>query len=120
MESIIRLVLLVVAVLGLPIAYFRVCNSMRERAIPRPPRVPLFFLFGTVGGWVLAFMLSPSGLAAMCIVLMVSAAPLAVLISSAYLALRSERTLFHRVPMWSGFAYCGILAAGVIAAMLFH
>ena len=120
MESIIRLVLFAVAVIGLPIAYVRVCRKMRARAIPHPPRVPFFFLFGTVGGWVLAFMLSPSGLAATCIVLMVSAAPLAILVSSAYLAIRRERSSFHRVAMWSGFAYCGILAAGVITAMLVH
>lgn len=120
MENIIRLVLLVVAVLGLPAGYVSVGRSMRHRGIPHPPYIPLFFLFGTVGGWVLAFMLSPSGLAAMCIVLMMSAAPLAVLISSAYLAFRRERTSFHRFAMWGGFAYCGLLTAGVITALLFH
>lgn len=120
MEIFIRLALLVVAALVLPIGYIRLCDSMRERDVPRPPRVAFFFLFGTVGGWVLAFMLSPSGLAAMCIVLMLSLAPLAMLACSTYLAVQPERTSFHRFAMWSGFAYCGILTLGVITAMLVH
>ena len=120
MESIIRLILLAVAVIGLPAGYVGVCRSMRQRGVPHAPYIPFFLLFGTVGGWVLAFMLSPSGLAAMCVVLMVSAAPLAVLIASAYLAFRRERTPFHRFAIWGGFAYCGLLAVGVITATLFH
>jgi hypothetical protein len=55
----------------------------------------------------------------MCSVLIVSAAPLAVLISSAYVAFQRERTPFHRFAMWAGFAYCGMLAVGVITSMLF-
>ncbi len=111
MESLPRFVLFVVAVLILPTSYFIVCILMQKRAIPRPPRVPFFFLFGTLGGWMLAFMLS-----ATCVVMMVTAAPLAIFISSTYLAAREERTTFHQVAMWSGFSYCGILAAAVIAS----
>jgi hypothetical protein len=120
MESIIRLVLLVIAALVLPIAYVWLCRVMRKRCPARPPRVAFFFLFGTIGGWVLAFMVSPSGLTAMCIVLLMSAAPLALLLSSAYLAIRPESTTFHKVAMWGGFAYCGITALGFISLILFH
>jgi hypothetical protein len=120
MENFIRLALLVIAALVLPICYVWLCGVMRERGIVRPPRVAFFFLFGTVGGWVLAFMLSPSGLTATCIVLMMTAAPLALLLSSIYLAIRPESTPFHRVAMWCGFAYCAIPALGFITSMLFH
>ena len=116
----IRLLLLTVTMAGLPIAYLRLCRSMRENVLPHPPRVAFFFLFGTVGGWVLAFMLSPSGLAARCILLMVTVSPITLLISSVYLASRPERSFLHRLAMWSGVGYCALLALGAVTIKLMH
>ena len=93
------------AVVILPGCFWLLYGVMCELEVPRRPTLPFFFVFGTVGGWLLAFALSPSGLAANCVVFLVTAAPLALLSSSVYLAVRSERTLFHRVAMWSGFGY---------------
>lgn len=120
MDSVIQLILLVLATVAFPMGYALVCRRMNASAIPRPPRLAFFFLFGTLGGWALAYLLSPSGLAALCTLAMVTAAPLALLISSILLARQAERTRFHRFAMWAGFAYCGLLLLGVLAGGLYH
>jgi hypothetical protein len=102
-------VLLLVAFVACPAAYVACCGRMRGSAVPRPPVVPFFFLFGTLGGWILALALSPSGLTATCIVFLVTAAPLALLASSIYLLRRPDRSLYHRVAIWSGFGYAAVL-----------
>jgi hypothetical protein len=104
--------LLIFAVLGLlvcPAAYFSLCTRMRESGVQRPPYVPFFIVFGTVGGWLLALALSPSGLTAISIILLVTLAPLALLASSVYLVVRSERSSYHRFALWSGFTYPALL-----------
>src|SRR3954452_23434311 len=118
MDNCIRLILLLVAVLGLPIGYAGLCARMRDGGVLNPPRFAFFFLFGTVGGWVLGLMLSPSGLTAVCGLLMLTAAPLALFVSSLSLAIQNERTGFHRFAMWSGFGYIGILGIASILVKL--
>jgi hypothetical protein len=52
METIIRLVLLAVAVLGLPAGYVSVCRSMRHRGVPHAPYIRSFFSSArSVGGF---------------------------------------------------------------------
>jgi len=97
--------LALLALVVVPFGHYVVCSHMRESDIPRPPTVPFFFLFGTVGGWLLAVMLSPSGLAASCMVLLLTVAPIALLTSAIRLAIRPERSVYHRIAMWSGFGY---------------
>ena len=120
MENILNLILTVVALIGLPAGYLMVCRAMRRRGISDAPFVPFFLLFGTAGGWVLAYLLSPSGLAAICLLFLASAAPLTLLIASILLARRSVRTPFHRFAMWAGFAYCGFLAVIAVGGLLFQ
>src|SRR4051794_21906637 len=98
-----RGVLFLISLIAWPGLYFLLLDEMSEKQVPRPPRVPFFFLFGTTGGWLIALALSPSGLTAMCIIPLVTMAPLSLLVSSIWLALRPERTVFHRVAMWCGF-----------------
>ena len=114
----IHIILLAVAVLVLPIAYFALVSHMRRIKLDEPPFVPLFFAFGTVGGWMLAFALSPSGLTAMCIIFLVTAAPVALLITSFRLSLLKNLTVYHRIPMWCGFAYPAALALSFVVATL--
>ena len=118
MDFAIQLTLFLLAVLLLPAGYARLLNRMKKRGIARPPRLAFFFLFGTLGGWALALLLSPSGLAALCILAMLTAAPLALLVSSIFLARQPERTRFHRFAMWAGFAYCSLLALGMLAGIM--
>jgi hypothetical protein len=118
MDCAIQLTLFLLAVLILPLGYARVLVLMKKREIARPPKLPFFFLFGTLGGWIVAYLLSPSGLAALCMAALATAAPLALLASSALLATRPERTSFHRFAMWAGFAYCSLQALGVLAGIM--
>lgn len=115
----IRLILLGIALIGCPAAYVWLCGTMRTSQIQRPPIVPFFFLCGTLGGWVLAAALSPSGLTAASIVFLIVAAPLALIVSSAYLLRRPERSIYHRLAIWCGFGYPVVLmiGGGVIAVI---
>jgi hypothetical protein len=112
------LILIGVAIFACPAAYVWLCDTMRCARIARPPIVPFFLVFGTVGGWVLAAALSPSGLAATSLIFLATAAPLALVASSVYLIRRPERSIYHRVAIWFGFGYVGllILAVSLIAA----
>jgi hypothetical protein len=112
---------LMFAVFGLlvcPAAYITLCVRMRRSGVRRPPYVPFFFLLGTVGGWTLTLALSPSGLAASCMILLLTAAPLALVASSFYLVARSERSCYHRFALWSGFTYPALLAIGTLVAVI--
>src|SRR5713226_2637528 len=112
---------LIFAVFGLlvcPSAFITLCVRMRRSGVRRPPYVPFFFLFGTVGGWTLALALSPSGLAASCIIFLLTAAPLALVASSIYLVARSERSCYHRLALWSGFTYPAFLAIWMLVVVI--
>ena len=109
----------ILALLACPAAYFALCVRMRISGVQRPPYVPFFFLFGTLGGWLLGLALSPSGLAAVCLLFLVSFAPLSTIVSSIYLAIRSKPSRYHRVAMWSGFAYPALLAVWLVIILVF-
>ncbi len=104
-----QIALLLLAVLGCPIAYIALVSRMRTQRIAKPPIAAMFFLFGTVGGWLLAFALSPSGLTAMCIIFLLTVAPIALFVASVNLTSVKDRTIYHRISMWSGFLYPAIL-----------
>lgn len=111
-------VLLLLAFLGCPIAYLALVFRMRNQKIVKPPIAPMFFLFGTVGGWILAFTLSPSGLTAMCIIFLVTIAPIALFLTSLGLTFVKNRTIYHQISMWGGFSYPAILALfGALSAL---
>lgn len=63
---------------------------------------------------MVALALSPSGLAAMCIVFLVTFAPLSLVISAIYLMNRPERSNYHRLAIWSGFTYPALLAIWIL------
>lgn len=104
-----KILLLLLAGLGCPIVFLALVSRMRDQGIERPPVILMFFLFGTMGGWMLAFALSPSGLAATCIVFLFTAAPIALFVTSARLSSMKNKTGYHRVSMWSGFSYPVVL-----------
>jgi len=109
-----QIVLLVLALLVCPIAYIALVHRMKTQVIDEPPVMPMFFLFGTIGGWLLAIGLSPSGLTATCIVFLITVAPIALFIASAGLCATQHRTIYHRVSIWSGFIYPAVLGLMVV------
>lgn len=106
------------ALLVCPAAFVTLCVRMRQSGVQRPPYVPFFFVFGTVGGWMLALALSPSGLAAMSLIFLVTLTPLALTASSIYLVTRPERSTYHRVALWGGFTYLALLAVWVLVIVI--
>ncbi|WP_035601433.1 hypothetical protein [Haloferula sp. BvORR071] len=116
-DTIVHWILLALAAMIFPVAYALVLRRMNRAAIPRPPRLAFFFLFGTLGGWALAFLLSPSGLAASCMLLLIIAAPIALMVLSILLATRPERTCFHRFAMWAGFVFVLLPPLGMYAGL---
>jgi hypothetical protein len=84
------LIFVVLGLLVCPAACITLCMRMRKSGIQRPPYIPFFFVFGTVGGWMLALALSPSGLTASCIIFLGTLAPLALVASSIYLVVRRK------------------------------
>jgi hypothetical protein len=106
------------ALLVCPAAYVTLCVRMRRSGIQRPPYVPFFFVFGTVGGWMLALALSPSGLAAVSLIFLATLTPLTLIASSVYLMARPERSTYHRVALWSGFTYPALLAVWILVTVI--
>jgi hypothetical protein len=102
------------ALLACPAAYITLCMRMRRSGVNRAPYLPFFFVFGTVGGWLLALALSPSGLAATCLIFLGTLAPIALLASSVHLATRPERSCYHRVALYAGFGYPALLALWIL------
>jgi hypothetical protein len=101
-----------------PMTYIGVCVKMRKAGVARPPYVPFFFVFGTLGGWMLALALSPSGLTAMSLVFLATLAPLSLVVSSIYLVTRPERTRYHWIALWSGFTYPALLALWILVIVV--
>ena len=112
------LIFLIMALLVCPAAYITLCLRMRTAGVQRPPYVPFFFVFGTVGGWMLALALSPSGLAATSLIFLATLTPLALIISSIYLMRQPERSSYHRFALWSGFAYPALLVLWIMVIVV--
>ena len=111
MSTLLRIGSFAMALVVLPVVQFELCGYMRDRQIPRPPRGSFFLLLGTAAGWLIACSLAPSGLAALCMVPLLTVAPVALLASAVRLNLQKERTAFHRWAMISGYAYAALVAS---------
>lgn len=107
--------LLLLALLGCPIAYIALVLRMMATGIEKPPIIPMFFLFGTVGGWFLVFGLY--GMPAIFfIAFLFTVAPVALLVASLGICSMKNRTIYHNISMWSGFTYLVVL---VLVAFIF-
>jgi len=96
----------------LPIAYLILFYHMRNT--PKAPIIPYFVIFGTVGGWMLAIALSPSGLAASSIVFLMTIGLLSLIATHVYLALISDKTKYHKIAIILCYSYYGIIASLLI------
>ena len=118
MEHLFTIVCLALALLVFPACYLILCIRMRHSDVSRPPYLPFFFIFGSFGGWLLAFGLSPSGLAASSIVFLVTLAPLSLLASAIWLWRARTLSRYHRVAFYGSISYFGFLAAFMCIASL--
>lgn len=115
-----QLFFLAAALLVCPALFVMLIIRMRKQDIVHPPFFAFFCLFGTVGGWFLALALSPSGLAAICCLFLATIAPLSLLGTSIYLAFRPERSVYHRIALWTGGTYAALCAALFLAGQVYQ
>lgn len=118
MQSFFSIVCLVLGLLVSPACYLTLCVRMSRSGIPRAPYLPFFFIFGSFGGWLLAFGLSPSGLTAMSVIFLFTLAPLSLLASAIWLWRLRDLSRYHRAAFNACLSYFGFLAAFLSFASL--
>jgi hypothetical protein len=119
MNLLIGNVCLGLAFVVVPALFLALCFRMARRKVHRLCYPAYFFLFGIAGGFSLAIGFSPSGLAASCMVFLVTLAPLASLGASVRLNFCPNRGRFEKVAMILGYAYPGLLLTAIVGAGLF-
>jgi hypothetical protein len=108
MSDLIQHALTVIALVVLPILYLSLCVWMAVERVWWFTYVSYFIVFGTFGGWIFAFAMSPSSLTAASIVFLITVAFLSCVVSSLILLRRKNRTRFDSVAMVCGFSYAGL------------
>ena len=119
MDLLINITGLALAFAVVPALYLALCFRMARRKVHRLCYPAYFFLFGIAGGLCLAIGLSPSGLAAVCMVFLMTIAPLACLGASACLNFCRNRGRFENTAMVLGYTYSGLIALAFAGVQLF-
>lgn len=109
MNLLINIVGLALALGVVPALCLVLCFRMFRRNVHRLCYPAYFILFGIVGGLCLSVGLSPSGLAAACMVFLFTLAPLACFGASACLNFCRNRGRFESVAMVLGYSYSGLV-----------
>jgi len=118
MDYIITIIAFGLALLVVPVLFIALCVWMAKRRVHWLCYPAYFFLFGIVGGGCIAVGLSPSGLAALCIVFLMMAAPIACLCASIALHTRRGRGRFENVAMVLGYCYSGFILMAFLVGQL--
>lgn len=118
MNSLVNVMGLALALGVIPALYLALRSRMIERKVHPHCHSAYFYLFGIAGGLCLAIGLSPSGLAAACMVFLMTLAPLACLVASVRLSLCPNRGRFENVAMVLGYVYPGLILAVFAAGTL--
>ena len=103
-----------------PLAYIATCIWLFRRRIHWLAYLAYFVLFGIVGGACLALALSPSGLAAVCMVFLMTAGPVGCLVCSFSLQMRRARSRPESVAMVLGYCYGGSLAVLWVCGLIYQ
>lgn len=109
-----RIVLSVIAFTVVPCIYLLLCLWMYFKRVHWFCYLAYFFLFGVAGGSLVALALSPSGLAALCMLISLGAGPLACLGAAGALQSLSNRDAFANVAL----ALCYTVAAVLLVPMV--
>ena len=120
MNSTIAILCFVFGLLVVPASFIALCIWMAKRRVHWLCYPAYFFLFGIVGGACIALGFSPSGLAALCIVFLMTAAPIACFCSSVALHFRRQRGRFENVAMILGYGYSGLIFIAFHGGQLFY
>ncbi len=103
-----------------PLAYIGICIWLFRRRVHWLAYVAYFVLFGIVGGGCLALALSPSGLAAVCLVFLMTAGPVGSLACSVGLQMRYSRSRPESVAMVAGYCYASLVAVLWVSGLIYQ
>ena len=115
--------LIVSSILGvviIPAAFLALCIWVALRRVHWLCYPAYFFLLGIAGGSCIALGLSPSGLAALCIVFLITVAPLACLLASVALHCQRVRGRFENVAMILGYCYSCLVLLAFLGGQSFY
>ena len=110
-ESDITKICLVTGFLVLPVCYLFLCSVMSESKVPHAPYVPFFCIFGSYGGWLVGFGLSPSALSALSLIFLGTVAPFALIVCAAWAWRLRSVSRYHREAFYGSLSYFGFLSA---------
>jgi hypothetical protein len=110
-----RMILLGVASVTLPVGYVATAGWLRKQQAWWFLYVAYFVLFGTLGGWTFAFAMSPSGIAAVSIVFLMTAALVACVSSAIVVTFRRKKSRADWIALTAGYFYpvCLGIMAGI-------
>jgi len=103
-----------------PLAYIGTCVWLFRRRVHWMTYIAYFVLFGLVGGACLALALSPSGLAALCIVFLMTVGPIGSLVCSLGLQLIRTRSKAETIAMILGYSYTLLFALLWLAGYVYQ
>lgn len=107
---------LLLAIVVLPAWLFWLCMRMSDLGVTDPPYLQFFFVFGSFGGWLLAYGLGPGGLAGISIIFLITLAPIAILASAASLWSVRSFSRYHAAAFYGSLSYIvflfGLLLVG--------
>jgi hypothetical protein len=113
-------VLLLIALLGIPLAFVALCRRLHMRRAWWFTYAAYFILSGTLGGWVLAYGLSPSGLAGLCIVWLTSVGTVACLAVGLVYLFRRKKDKWEYGALIGGITYPALIALVLVYATSVH
>jgi hypothetical protein len=104
----------------LPFCYITLCTLMSGSRVPRAPYIPFFCIFGSYGGWLVAFGLSPSGLTAVSLIFLLTIAPFSLIVCAVWSWRLRSVSRYHRAALYGSFSYFGFLLALVCISWIFQ
>lgn len=119
MDSTIRILSFALALLAFPAGFTALCIGMISRRVHWLCYPAYFILFGIAGGACLALGLSPSGVAALIILFLITAGSIASFFASAAINARRNRCRFENVAMILGYVYSGLIFTAFLAGWIF-
>jgi hypothetical protein len=118
MNTVINFIALGLGMFIVPAVFFVWCGWMAMCKVRWLCYPAYFVLFGIVGGACIAVALSPSGLAALCILFVIGAGTIGCLLFAILLTALSDRGRFENIAMIACYAFPALIGGMFVIAQL--